>query len=76
MILATLAYLIWLSNFEIQVTLAAGLGLIVYAGFAGEDNWREFYQYLRESKFVSAMMSSISFQLQNIGWTSITCSVV
>nr|CAD1824711.1 unnamed protein product [Ananas comosus var. bracteatus] len=46
------------SRITAGVTLAAGLGLIAYAGFAGEKNWREFYQYLRESKFVSAMISN------------------
>lgn len=36
-----------------QLTIAAGLGLIIYAGLAGGDVWTEFYQYFRESKFVS-----------------------
>lgn len=36
-----------------QILLASGLGLIVYAGLAGEGVWKEFYQYCRGSKFVS-----------------------
>ncbi|KAK0588755.1 hypothetical protein LWI29_005026 [Acer saccharum] len=35
------------------ISLAAGLGLIVYAASAGGGVWQEFYQYFRESKFVS-----------------------
>nr|CAD1824687.1 unnamed protein product [Ananas comosus var. bracteatus] len=49
------------SRITAGVTLAAGLGLIAYAGFAGEDNWREFYQYLRESKFIH--VTCIDFSL-------------
>ncbi|KAK3017271.1 hypothetical protein RJ639_007383 [Escallonia herrerae] len=37
---------------EIDITIAAGLGLIVYAGLANADVWKEFYQYFRESKFI------------------------
>lgn len=36
-----------------QISLAAGLGIILYAGLANGDDWKEFYQYSRESKFVS-----------------------
>lgn len=36
-----------------QISLAAGLGIIIYAGLASGDDWKEFYQYYRESKFVS-----------------------
>ncbi|KAI3831718.1 hypothetical protein MKW92_047672 [Papaver armeniacum] len=36
------------------ISVAAGLCLIVYAGLAGGDAWREFYQYFRESKFIHA----------------------
>ncbi|KAE8075497.1 hypothetical protein FH972_014210 [Carpinus fangiana] len=35
------------------ISLAAGLGILVYAGLANWDDWKEFYQYFRESKFVS-----------------------
>jgi hypothetical protein len=38
-----------------QISLAAGLGIIVYAGLANWDDWKEFYQYFRESKFVSVV---------------------
>lgn len=36
-----------------QISLAAGLGVLVYAGLANWDDWKEFFQYFRESKFVS-----------------------
>lgn len=36
-----------------QILFIAGLGLIIYAGLASGDVWKEFYQYFRESKFVS-----------------------
>lgn len=36
-----------------QALLAAGIAIITYAGLAGGDEWKEFYQYFRESKFVS-----------------------
>ena len=38
-----------------QISLAAGLGIIVYAGLANWDDWKEFLQYFRESKFVSVV---------------------
>jgi hypothetical protein len=38
----------------LQVTFAVGLGLIIYAGKAGGGDWQEFFQYARESKFVSS----------------------
>jgi hypothetical protein len=38
----------------LQVTFAVGLGLIIYAGKAGGADWQEFFQYARESKFVSS----------------------
>ncbi|KAK4846171.1 hypothetical protein QYF36_013970 [Acer negundo] len=44
-----------------QISLAAGLGLIVYAALAGGDVWQEFYQYFRESKFIH--VTSIDFTL-------------
>ena len=37
----------------LQVVLSLGLGLIIYAGKAGGDDWKEFIRYFRESKFVS-----------------------
>lgn len=40
------------------MSLAAGLGLMIYAGLANGDVWKEFFQYFRESKFVS-----VSFHL-------------
>lgn len=40
-----------------QLSLAAGLGLILYAIFAGGDVWKEFLQYFRESKLVSVFIS-------------------
>ncbi|KAI9176631.1 hypothetical protein LWI28_005233 [Acer negundo] len=43
------------------ISLAAGLGLIVYAALAGGDVWQEFYQYFRESKFIH--VTSIDFTL-------------
>lgn len=42
-----------------QVSLAGGLGLIVYAtatATANADVWKEFYQYFRESRFVSPLV--------------------
>ncbi|KAK4845089.1 hypothetical protein QYF36_000734 [Acer negundo] len=44
-----------------QISLAAGLGLIIYAALAGGDVWQEFYQYFRESKFIH--VTSIDFTL-------------
>ncbi|KAE8685877.1 hypothetical protein F3Y22_tig00111088pilonHSYRG00070 [Hibiscus syriacus] len=40
------------SKLTAGVSLAAGIGLIIYAGLADADIWREFYQYFRESKFI------------------------
>lgn len=39
--------------------LVSGIGLIVAAALAGIDQWTEFYQYFRESKFIHVM--SIDF---------------
>lgn len=36
-----------------QLVFALGIGLIIYAGKAGGDDWKEFIRYFRESKFVS-----------------------
>jgi patatin-like phospholipase/acyl hydrolase len=44
-----LFYITW--NY-FQITLGAGVGLIVYAALAGGDAWKEFSQYFRASKFV------------------------
>ncbi|XP_022140723.1 uncharacterized protein LOC111011318 [Momordica charantia] len=49
------------SKFTAGITFAAGLGIIFYAGLAGESVWKEFYQYFRESRFIHAM--SIDFML-------------
>jgi hypothetical protein len=38
----------------LQVVFALGIGLIIYAGKAGGDDWKEFIRYFRESKFVSS----------------------
>lgn len=56
----------WPLNFlESKVTatilLASGIGIIIYASLAGEDVWKEFFQYFRESKFIHVM--SIDFTL-------------
>ena len=50
----------------LQVVFALGIGLIIYAGKAGGDDWKEFIRYFRESKFVS---SAAWFSLE---WKSIT----
>ncbi|XP_023511914.1 uncharacterized protein LOC111776784 [Cucurbita pepo subsp. pepo] len=49
------------SKFTAGITFAAGLGLLFYAGLAGESAWKEFYQYFRESRFIHA--TSIDFML-------------
>lgn len=41
-------------QFMLQVVFALGIGLIIYAGKAGGDDWKEFVRYFRESKFVSS----------------------
>jgi hypothetical protein len=47
-----------LTSTSYQILLASGIGIIIYAGLAGEDVWKEFYQYCRESKFVSSDSTS------------------
>ncbi|KAL5581687.1 hypothetical protein UlMin_014129 [Ulmus minor] len=42
------------SKLTTGVSLAAGVGLIVYAGLADGDVWKEFFQYFRESRFIHA----------------------
>ncbi|KAJ9169915.1 hypothetical protein P3X46_018058 [Hevea brasiliensis] len=49
------------SKLTAGITLAAGLGLFLYAGLANGDVWKEFYQYFRESKFIHIM--SLDFTL-------------
>ncbi|KAB2075244.1 hypothetical protein ERO13_A07G192900v2 [Gossypium hirsutum] len=49
------------SKLTAGMVLAAGIGLIIYAGLANADIWREFYQYFRESKFIHIM--SLDFTL-------------
>lgn len=49
------------SKLTAGISLAAGLGLILYAIFAGGDVWKEFLQYFRESKLVH--VTSIDFTL-------------
>ncbi|XP_052178480.1 uncharacterized protein LOC127792143 isoform X2 [Diospyros lotus] len=49
------------SKLTAGISLAAGLGLIIYAGLANADVWKEFYQYFRESKFIH--LTSIDFAL-------------
>ncbi|KAL5794356.1 hypothetical protein ACOSP7_002950 [Xanthoceras sorbifolium] len=49
------------SKLTAGLSLAAGLGLIIYAALAGGDVWQEFFQYFRESKFIHVM--SIDFTL-------------
>ncbi|RZS22700.1 hypothetical protein BHM03_00055516 [Ensete ventricosum] len=47
-------YVFQLAPDQTPVTVAAGMGIIIYAGLADGDMWEEFYQYFRESKFVSS----------------------
>ncbi|CAM8992436.1 unnamed protein product [Rhodiola kirilowii] len=49
------------SKLTAGITLAAGLGLFAYAGFAGADSWKEFFQYVRGSKFIH--VTSLDFTL-------------
>ncbi|PON87981.1 Cardiolipin synthase N-terminal [Trema orientale] len=42
------------SKLTAGVSLAAGLGIITYAGLANGDDWKEFFQYFRESRFIHA----------------------
>ncbi|CAO2206496.1 unnamed protein product [Urochloa humidicola] len=42
------------SKLTAGVVFALGIGLIVYAGKAGGDDWKEFIRYFRESKFIHA----------------------
>lgn len=49
------------SKLTAGISLAAGLGIIIYAGLASGDDWKEFYQYYRESKFIH--ITSLDFTL-------------
>lgn len=49
------------SKLTAGISLIAGIGLIIYASLADGDAWREFYQYLRESKFIH--ITSLDFTL-------------
>lgn len=49
------------SKLTAVITLAAGIGIIIYAGLSSGDVWKEFYQYFRESRFIHVM--SIDFSL-------------
>ncbi|KAL6646477.1 hypothetical protein ACP70R_018085 [Stipagrostis hirtigluma subsp. patula] len=42
------------SKITAAVVFALGLGLIIYAGKASGDDWKEFIRYFRESKFIHA----------------------
>ncbi|XP_062195999.1 uncharacterized protein LOC133899088 [Phragmites australis] len=42
------------SKLTAGVVFSLGLGLIIYAGKAGGDDWKEFIRYFRESKFIHA----------------------
>ncbi|CAL5006838.1 unnamed protein product [Urochloa decumbens] len=42
------------SKLTAGVVFALGIGLIIYAGKAGGEDWTEFIRYFRESKFIHA----------------------
>ncbi|WVZ88318.1 hypothetical protein U9M48_034853 [Paspalum notatum var. saurae] len=42
------------SKLTAGVVFALGLGVIIYAGKAGGEDWKEFIRYFRESKFIHA----------------------
>ncbi|XP_062107117.1 uncharacterized protein LOC133818338 isoform X2 [Humulus lupulus] len=42
------------SKLTAVVTLAAGLGILISAGLANGDDWSEFFQYFKESRFIHA----------------------
>ncbi|XP_058112710.1 uncharacterized protein LOC131255841 isoform X2 [Magnolia sinica] len=52
------------SKITAGILIAAGLGVIGYAGLADGDVWKEFYQYFRESKFIH--ITSIDFSLLSV----------
>ncbi|CAA7407792.1 unnamed protein product [Spirodela intermedia] len=49
------------SKITAAIVTASGLGLITYAGLASGEDWKEFFQYFRESKFVH--VTSLDFSL-------------
>ncbi|KFK31793.1 hypothetical protein AALP_AA6G159300 [Arabis alpina] len=49
------------SKLTAGVTLVAGLGIIIYALVGNAGDWKEFYQYFRESKFIH--VTSLDFCL-------------
>ncbi|CAA7023669.1 unnamed protein product [Microthlaspi erraticum] len=49
------------SKVTAAVTLVAGLGIILYAVVGNSGDWKEFYQYFRESKFIH--VTSLDFCL-------------
>ncbi|XP_050383005.1 uncharacterized protein LOC126799783 [Argentina anserina] len=49
------------SKLTARITLAAGLGIVIYAGLASGADWKEYYQYFNESKFIHVM--SLDFTL-------------
>ncbi|WCJ21330.1 hypothetical protein M5689_003491 [Euphorbia peplus] len=49
------------SKLTAGVSLAAGLGLLIYGGLSNGDVWKEFYQYFGGSKFIHVM--SLDFML-------------
>ncbi|PRQ52460.1 putative cardiolipin synthase [Rosa chinensis] len=49
------------SKLTAGITLAAGLGIVIYAGLASGADWKEYYQYFNESKFIHVM--SLDFTL-------------
>nr|XP_027062597.1 uncharacterized protein LOC113688966 isoform X1 [Coffea arabica] len=49
------------SKITAAIALAAGLGLMAYAGLSDGAVWREFYQYFRASKFIH--LTCIDFAL-------------
>lgn len=52
------------SKITAGITLGAGLGLVIYAGLANGETWKEFYQYFRQSKLVH--VTSLDFALQAV----------
>ncbi|XP_008229787.1 PREDICTED: uncharacterized protein LOC103329132 [Prunus mume] len=49
------------SKLTAWISLAAGLGIVIYAGLADGADWKEYYQYFKGSKFIHVM--SLDFTL-------------